>query len=400
MSDILILGGGFAGVWSAIAAARLRHEQSADLTISLVSPIDDLIIRPRLYQADPSTMRVPLDRVLGPIGVRRIAAKAVSLDASGRAVIVADRAGNRQVRDYRRLVVATGSSLVRPDLPGAEHLFDVDTLDGAVALNTHLRGLPVESAVEGRFVAAVVGAGFTGIEVATEIVDRLRTIAGSRGGEVRVIVVERSATVGPELGPGPRSAILKALNELGIEVRLNVSVAAVGATRIILTDGAVISAHTTIWTAGMAASSLTLQIAGRHDHLGRLVVDQHLRVPESPTIFAAGDTAVADTGTGHPTMQCCQHAIPLGRVAGHNAAADLLGQRAVPFTPEPYVTCLDLGSAGAVFTTGFDRTVQMTGRSAKNLKRSINERRIYPPVDDAVAIRHAGDPARTWADAA
>lgn len=400
MPDILILGGGFAGVWSAMAAARLRHEQAADLAISLVSPADELIIRPRLYQADPGAMRVPLDRVLKPVGVGRAAARAVTLDTQARAVMVADRRGATSVLGYRRLVLATGSALARPDLPGAEYLFDVDTVEGAVALDVHLRGLRGEPDAMGRFTAVVVGAGFTGLEVATELIDRLRAIAGPRAGDVRLIMVERGGEVGPELGSGPRTVILRALDELGIEVRLNVTIAAVGATRITLSDGTQIPAHTTIWTAGMAASPLTRQVTARHDHLGRLLVDQYLRVPGARDVFAAGDTAAADTGTSHLTLQCCQHAIPLGRVAGHNAAADLLGQRAVSFAPEPYVTCLDLGSAGAVFTTGIERVVRMTGQAAKDLKKSINERRIYPPVDDPVAILHAGDPARTWADAA
>jgi NADH dehydrogenase len=64
------------------------------------------------------------------------------------------------------------------------------------------------------------------------------------------------------------------------------------------------------------------------------------------------------------------------------------------------VTCLDLGRAGAIFSTGFDRAVRLTGQEAKERKRSINERLIYPPVDDPAIILWAGDPARTWADAA
>lgn len=400
MPDILIIGGGFAGVWSAMAAGRLRHAHGSDLTISLVSPSADLTIRPRLYQADPGMMRVSLDRVLGPIGVSRIPGTAVVVDPSGRAVTVADHAGTTRVLSYRRLVLATGSAVTRPDLPGAEHLFDVDTLDSAVKLDAHLRSLPTGWPEEGRFTAVVVGAGFTGLEVATELADRLRAIAGTQADRVRVTLVERADTVGPQLGPGPRSVILEALDKLGVEVRLNVNVTSVGAERITLSDGTHIPAHTTIWTAGMAASPLNHHIAGRRDALGRLLVDHHLRVPESPDVFATGDAAAADTGQGQLTLQSCQYAIPLGRVAGHNAAADLLGLDTVQFAPEPYVTCLDLGPAGAVFTTGTDRTVRMIGEQAKDLKRSINERRIYPPVDDATAIRYAGDPARTWADTA
>ncbi|GAA2599751.1 hypothetical protein GCM10010399_33180 [Dactylosporangium fulvum] len=246
----------------------------------------------------------------------------------------------------------------------------------------------------------MAGAGFTGIEVSTELKDRLQAIAGPLSHKVRVILLERADTVGPELGSGPCSAICAALNQVGVEARLNTSLSAVTPTGATLSDGTVIAAHTVIWTAGMAASPLTRQIVGRHDPLGRLLVDPQLRVPESPDVFASGDAAAADTGGGHPTLQSCQHAIPLGRIAGHNAAADLLGHPAVPFSPEPYVTCLDLGSAGAVFTTGLDREVRMTGAPAKGLKRSINERRIYPPLDDAKAILNAGDPKRTWAEMA
>jgi NADH dehydrogenase len=106
--------------------------------------------------------------------------------------------------------------------------------------------------------------------------------------------------------------------------------------------------------------------------------------------WAAGDTAAALAEPGQLVMQSCQHAVPQGKHVGVNAAADLLGRPLVSFTPDPYVTCLDLGHIGAVLTTGWDRTVVQTGADAKNLKRKINAEWIYPPVDDAATIlRHA-----------
>jgi NADH dehydrogenase len=244
----------------------------------------------------------------------------------------------------------------------------------------------------------IVGAGFTGLEVASELVARLRTTAGGHDDEVRVVLVQRAASISPELGEGPRPTILAALRGLGVEVVLNATLSSVTATGVRLTDGSEIPAHTTIWTAGMAASRLTRQIPGRHDALGRLYVDRNLRAPQAPEVFVAGDAAAAIAESGELTLQSCQYAIPLGRYAGHNAAADLLGAPALPFAPQPYTTCLDLGSAGAVFTTGLQRVVRMSGQPAKNLKRDINQVRIYPPVDDPAAILYAGDPARTWAE--
>jgi NADH dehydrogenase len=116
------------------------------------------------------------------------------------------------------------------------------------------------------------------------------------------------------------------------------------------------------------------------------VVDEYLRVPTAQAVFAAGDAAAAVCPDGHPVLQSCQHAIPLGKFAGHNAAAGLLGLRAERFDPGPYITCLDLGEAGAVVTTGWDREVRLTGEPAKAIKKAIVGSYIYPPAGDAEAV--------------
>jgi len=90
---------------------------------------------------------------------------------------------------------------------------------------------------------------------------------------------------------------------------------------------------------------------------------------------------VADTGDGHRTLQSCQHAGQLGRVAGENAARDLLGLPLVPYAQLRYVTCLDLGRSGAVITQGWERRVEKTGSEGKAVKRLVNTQLIYPPAD-------------------
>jgi NADH:ubiquinone reductase (H+-translocating) len=94
----------------------------------------------------------------------------------------------------------------------------------------------------------------------------------------------------------------------------------------------------------------------------------------------AGDAVVVDDGSGHPVMQSCQHALELGRYAGENAARDLTGQPVVLFQAPTYVTCLDLGGSGAVFTKGWDRRIEEVGRKAKLRKERINTITIYPPL--------------------
>ncbi|MFF4696843.1 NAD(P)/FAD-dependent oxidoreductase [Streptomyces chattanoogensis] len=400
MFDILVLGGGFAGLWSAAAATRLLrthadlHPEAAGTTVALLTPLPDLTLRPRLYQADPAGFRVPLDRVLGPVGVRRIAATATAVDTGRRRVTAVAADGSRTEVGYRRLVLATGSAVVRPELPGAPLLHDIDTLAAAVKLEDHLRALPQAPDGPGRWSAVVVGAGFTGLELATELVGRLRAKAAPCGaeGEVRVILVERAAAVGEGLGEAARPVITRALDELGVERRLGVTVTGLDEHAVHLSDGSVLPARTAVWTAGMRASALTERIAAPRDGLGRLVVDARLRVSGVEGVYAAGDTAAAMAEDGHPVPQSCQHATPLGKVAGHNAAADLLGLPPVGFAPDPYSTCLDLGAAGAVATAGFGRTLRRGPDGfAKELKRAINETWISPPVDDPEELLRRAD---------
>ncbi|MGI5220645.1 NAD(P)/FAD-dependent oxidoreductase [Nocardia sp. CA-290969] len=393
MSGIVVVGGGFAGVWSAAGAVRLARAAGRELPVTLVSPGDDLVIRPRLYEAGPDRMRVALDRILGPVGVRRVAAAATGIDTTARTVTAVGSDGRTDEIDYDRLILATGSELVRPELPGAELLFDVDTLPAATALDAHLNRLPDLPPGDGRFTAVVAGAGFTGLEIATELADRLGALAATRapGERVRVVLVERADALGPELGPGPRAEIADALAALGVESRLGVSVAAVEPDRVVLSDGTHLTTRTAIWTAGVRAGALTAAIPGTHDRLGRLAVDENLAVTGVPGVYAAGDTAAAAAEPGHQVMQCCQHALQLGKFAGHNAAADLLGLPAAPFTAAPYVTCLDLGSHGAVFTNGWDRRVVATGAVAKDRKRKVNELWIYPPTDDPDELLRQAD---------
>ena len=387
-SDVVVVGAGFAGVWAGAAAVAARNDAGAggrDLRVAVVNPGDDLVIRPRLYQGDPHRMRIPLDAVLGDLGIRRINATVTGIEPDARRITLATSGGGRASLAYRRLVLASGSQLAVPDLVGASHLFDVDTLTAASRLDVHLARLHARPATPGRDTVVVVGAGFAGIELATEMGARLRESAAP-GGRPRVVLVEARDVIGPDLGPGPRPVIAAALAELGVEVRLGRRLTEVTDRAATFADGSSIESATVVWTGGMVASPLTAQVPGPRDGLGRLVVDEFLRVAGNSSIFAAGDTAAAVGPDGRTTLQSCQHAIPLGKFAGHNAAADLLGRPPKRFDPGPYITCLDLGAAGAVVTTGWDRQVRLTGEPAKAIKKAIVESYIYPPADDPDAV--------------
>lgn len=393
---LVIIGAGFAGMYAALSAARLRDKEGVsaeELEITLVSPEPRLVIRPRLYEPNPETLTAPLGDLLSAIEVTYVQGTVEAIDTRQRSIEIAGPAGKRHAAGYDRLVIATGSCLFRPPIPGlAEHGFSVDQLDDAIKLDRHLQALPQRPASPARDTVVVVGGGFTGIEAATEMPARLRAVFGAEL-RTRIVLVERNDTVVPDLGPGPRPIVEAALSELGIETRIGLGVTALDASGATLSNGERIESETIIWAAGIRAAPLTEQVPAERDRSGRLVVDRELRVPGVSGVFATGDAAnAASDEIGNHALMSCQHATRLGAFAGNNAAAELLGVPTRPYHQEAYVTCLDLGAAGAVFTRGWDRKVEFVGDKAKAYKQEINTVWIYPPRADRAAALASADP--------
>jgi NADH dehydrogenase len=147
----------------------------------------------------------------------------------------------------------------------------------------------------------------------------------------------------------------------------------------VLSSGEPLEAATVVWCAGMRASSLTEQLPVARDSLGRVPVDDYLRVVGVRSVFAAGDVAAARVDEERLSVMSCQHGRPMGRYAGYNVVSDLVGEPLLPLRIPWYVTVLDLGPAGAVYTEGWERLVVAEGMQAKATKQTINTRRIYPP---------------------
>jgi NADH dehydrogenase len=395
---IVIVGAGFAGMYAALSAARLREIQgvaSETLEITLVSPEPTLVVRPRLYEAKPETLTAPLQDVLKAIDVVYLQGCVESVDTRSRAVKIAAAERSEQIIAYDRLIIATGSRLFRPDISGlAQHGFSVDQLDDAIALDRHLHELAKQAPSKMRDTVVVAGGGFTGIEVATEMPARLRALFDDDA-KPHVIIVERNDAIAPDMGAGPRPIIEDALHELGVETRLGFGVTSLDKSGVTLSSGERIETATVIWAAGMRAAPLTAQVPAERDSSGRLLVDRELRVPSVSGVFATGDAAKAlcdDKGTY--ALMSCQHATRMGAFAGNNAAAELLGVPTKPYHQEAYVTCLDLGAAGALFTRGWERKVEMVGDMAKKTKHEINTVWIYPPRAERAAALASADPTK------
>jgi NADH dehydrogenase len=234
----------------------------------------------------------------------------------------------------------------------------------------------------------IIGAGLTGIEVATEMTDRLAALGGGR-----VILTDRAPWIGSDMGQEARKVIEEALRSLQVEARAGGTLISVNREGAGLATGEWIDAATIVWCAGMRAPPLAARFPVTHDRFGRLPVDECLKVKGLRAEFAAGDSACLLIDGRHTSVMSCQHARPMGRFAGYNVVCDLVGEPQLPLQIDWYVTVLDLGSWGAVYTEGWNRHVILKGGEAKRIKQIINCQRIYPPrTNDRRGILEAAAP--------
>lgn len=376
---LVVVGGGFAGLWATAAAcARRNVTLGDDLHVTLISAKPDLTIRPRLYETDPQATLVPLEPIVTGIGADLRVDTVTGIDADSGTITL-----DKDVVSCDAMILAAGSTSPMPSISGlADHGHRIDTFEHSVALRRAIE----QRATGNTLRVSVIGGGLTGVELAAEL-------ASEPG--IRVSLVD-SGCIGDGFGPEARHAVRDALQGLGVQLLDDRRVRSVETTRSI-TDSGPVEHDLVVWCGGLRASPLTELVAGTRDALGRLHVDRELRVVGQSTMWAAGDVASTSPDGTHIAPMSCQFALPTGRVAGHNAAAHLMGGHAVPFEMDRYVTCVDLGAAGAVFTTGWERSLLATGADGKAIKRHINRSAIHPPSDpDALLTAAIPDATAPW----
>jgi NADH:quinone reductase (non-electrogenic) len=151
-------------------------------------------------------------------------------------------------------------------------------------------------------------------------------------------MIDQNPWVGSDMGIEARPVIENALLDNGIETRTGVSVAGVTRESVLLSSGEQIETATLIWCAGMRASSLTGQLPVARDRLGRVNVDDYLRVAGVAGVFAAGDVAAAQVDDDHLSVMSCQHGQPMGRYAGYDIVSELFDKPMLPLRIPWYVT--------------------------------------------------------------
>ncbi len=400
MSELIIIGGGFAGLKAALSAAYESKQKAGAVNVTLISPRESLVIRPRLYQSNPEQMAIPLQPILDAVGINFVQGMVSKIDTQQRRVFVNVTKLLEIELSYDGLILAAGSVLNSLPILGINHhSWNIDTIEAAVQFDDHLLKVARLPNHPGHNRFVILGAGITGIELATELRSRILAHSNKTTADaIEIILIDQAENIGPAPTANSEEIFKQALEKAGVTVKLGQTITEVTPTSVTLDSGEKIETASVIVTAGLRANPLAELLNVELDNLKRLPVDASLRVKGFKNIFAAGDMAAAYVDADNLALMSCQHAMPMGAHAGFNAARSLLGLPHRKYKQPDYRTCIDLGETGALFTTGWDREVEMTGQAAKALKRKINEELIYPPEGTAEQIMAVSHIDAQWVD--
>lgn len=344
---ILVLGGGYVGLYTALRLQSKLHEGEA--TITVVEPHSYMTYQPFLPEASagslsPRHVVVPLRRVLR--GCTVINAHVIGLDHDRRVARLDPIDGPEYDLSYDIVVNALGSVARTLPIPGlAEVGVGFKTVEEAIYLRNQIitcLDIAESTTDEARRRRALtfvfVGGGYAGVEALAELEDLARDATAYYrhvgAGELRFVLVEASDRILPEVGADMGEYTVRQLSERGIDIRLTTRLESCVGGVVALSDGTVFESDTIVWTAGVKANPVMESFRGLPlDDRGRLRCRADLRVVGVDGAFGAGDScAVPDlTAPGSFTAPSAQHAVRQARQLGDNVIASLRGRPLVDY---------------------------------------------------------------------
>jgi NADH dehydrogenase len=345
---IVILGGGFGGVYAAMHLEKLLAREHA-VEICLVSRDNFFLFTPMLHEIAASDLEVtnivnPLRKLLHKVEV--LVGDVNEIDLPNKRVLISPSYRNHsQQVNYDHLVIALGSITNFYNLPGfSERALAMKSLPDAIRLRAKIiRNLEEADSEcnpthrESLLTFVVAGGGFAGVETVAALNDFVREALPVYPNlceeMLRVMLVHSGPVVLPELGENLGQYTQKVLARRGVEVQLNTRIKSMTDNKVFLSERIAIPTRTLVWAAGTAPSPLISLLPCTKER-GRIRVNQFLRVSDWPDVWAVGDCAfvpdIRNPGESHPPT--AQHAIREGKVVAHNIAAVLLGRRLKPFS--------------------------------------------------------------------
>ncbi|KFN44082.1 NAD(P)/FAD-dependent oxidoreductase [Arenimonas oryziterrae] len=356
---VLILGGGFGGLWATRALA------SAPVRITLLDRTNHHLFQPLLYQVATAGLSAP--DIAAPLrhilraqkNVTVLLGEAQAIDPANRRVTL-----DGGTLDYDYLLIATGAAHAyfgHDDW--AEHAPGLKTLDDAFGIRQRILAAfeaaereddPVRRAAWLSFV--VIGGGPTGVELAGTLAEIARHTLPREfrrcdPGTAQVHLVEAGPRVLSAMPENLSENARRELARLGVTVHVGQAVTGIDAAGIAL-GNARIASRTVLWAAGVAASPLGAQLGAELDRAGRVKVNPDLSVPGHPEIFVAGDLASLAQADGKPVPGVAPAAKQMGAHVARVIRARLGGNAATNFVYRDYGNLATIGRKAAVVHFG------------------------------------------------
>jgi len=351
--EVLVLGGGYAGL---PAAKRLARRVRADeVSVTLVTAFPDFVERPRLHQlatGQPVEI-VPVVDYLAGSAVQLVIGSVTAIDLDMRTVIVS-RAGDTHSMHYDTLIYALGSNIDTARVPGvAEHAHSLVGTDAAARARVRLRALADDA---GR--VAVCGGGLTGIEIAAEVAESFPSLD--------VTLVSGSAP-GGWLSDRAQAYLARAFDRLGVTVQPGRRVREVRPGELVLDRGHLAN-DVCLWAGGFRVPTLARDSGLAVNGDDRAVVDLTLQSVSHPGVYVIGDAAAVAGAWGPQLAMGCRSGGFTGPKVADVVAARLTGREPAPFRFRYLHECISLGRRhGLVQFLNADESPKrriLTGRAA------------------------------------
>ncbi|WP_327362336.1 NAD(P)/FAD-dependent oxidoreductase [Streptomyces sp. NBC_01296] len=345
---ILVVGGGYVGMYTALRLQRKLRAGEAEVTV--VSPEPYMTYQPFLPEAaagsiSPRHVVVPLRRVLGKC--RIVTGEVQRIDHAKRTATVstlatADEGTGAQELEYDEIVVAPGSVSRALPIPGlADYAIGFKTVEEAIGLRNHvIEQMDIASSTrdpalrDAALTFVFVGGGYAGVEALGELEDMARYAAryyhNVKPEDMKWVLVEASDHILPEVGPELGVYTIRELRRRGIDVRLETRLESCENRVAVLSDGARFPTRTVVWTAGVKPHPVLAASDLPRNERGRLTCTAFLTVDGVDHAWAAGDAAaVPDITAGKAGVECApnaQHAVRQAKVLADNLLASLRGE--------------------------------------------------------------------------
>ncbi len=385
--NIVVMGAGYGGITAALRLARLFH-QRLEYQIHLIDKNPYHTLKTQLHEAAvrKKEVSIPIHSIIQRRNILFHLGEVTGIDFTGHNIHMDDKS-----LPFNYLVIALGSLVNFYDIPGLqENSFPLQTLRDAQQIYDYISQLCARAASEPmearrremlRFV--IGGGGLSGVEFAAELADHIAKCTRDyhvNPRETEIIIVESGARVVPRMEESFAVRIQRKLLDRDIKILTGAKIVNRTPDTVVLSSGEVLKTMTVVWTGGIRIHELARESGVKIGQLGRIVVDEFLRVEGHPFIYAIGDNALAmNPCTKEPVPAAAQFALQQGRLVADNIYADIYSGVRKPYHPKVLGEVVSLGRHLAVgwLALPLSKKITFIGFLGSLLKTAIQGKHIF-----------------------